>query len=685
MGERISREVGGDAVSQYMLIFSLGSVQAFIEQARKTRDLWLGSFLIAQLMEAAMREVEAANLNVEFVYPADRTLKPESDYATLPHKYVAIFDSLTDAQTAVEKSESGMSKCWDTLRQDVWKGVIPEQYKNDETLRTIWDMQSDLGVCFETYWVIVEGSPASYNTWLRRAEDALDARKRLKDFQFRQEPGEKSTISGEREALHGRLNDRHSIREQVKDFWKLLAAPRTMSAREISKDGSERLDAVDTIKRFASKSSTIKLQAFPSTSSIATATFVERLLALETDQFNKWLTATDRLDDISPDAIPYLEKLQQNIGKHEEILKRDGDCFFKETFTTRHLEKDHGFQAEVAAGIAGAGREGLCDLFKATDKESIRRPTPYYAIVKMDGDRMGDFLGTLDRERHEEIGKKLSSFAREAAPQLIEGEYPGRLVYAGGDDVLALVPLARDLSWEGRKEEGTIHTLLDLIYQLRLRFGEITQGVSGVSGPVTSSAGIAVAHHYTPLSAVLRATREAERLAKDRYNRDSLVVTIMRRSGEQTRVGCHWRYDGLEEQAQPVPLFLEFYQLFDQDILSPKCIFTLLEEAPALVSLAFGDEEGKQTAEIEQERRKAQASEVRRVLRRQLNEKKKDRQSDASVRSLAQRLVDLAAAMDKEHPGEKSVSLHEDTLHYGLVEVLGWLLVMAFLTRREED
>src|SRR6266699_81811 len=571
MDERISREVGGDAVKQYMLIFSLGSVQTFIEQARKTRDLWLGSFLIAKLMEAAMQEVEQAQSEKPFVFPAKRTLN--ESYATLPHKYVAIFDSLADAQVAVEQSKRGMRKCWDTLRRDVWNGVIPKDYKNDETLKSIWDNQSDLDTCFEIFWVIVEGNADSYAVWLKHAEHALEARKRLKDFQFREEPGEKSTISGERQALHGQLNDRETIREQVKEFWRQLAKPSARSAKEISKDGSERLDAVDTIKRFASVSPIISLNAFPSTSSVATATFVERLLALEADQLDEWLKATntDQLRDMPPGAIPFLER---KAGKNRGILERDGDCFFKETFTARHIEKDHP-EVSKPAKLADEGRYGLSELFKATDKELSRRPTPYYAIMKMDGDHMGDFLGKLHRRGHEKVSEKLSSFARGTVPELIEGEYPGRLVYAGGDDVLAFIPLARDLSEEERKNDSTIHTLLDLVYRLRQQFGKIPNEVPGISDPVTSSVGIAIAHHYTPLSAVLRATREAEKLAKDRYNRNALVVTIMRRSGEQTRVGCHWQYEGLE----PVPLFLEFYDLFDLDILSPKCIFTLLEEA----------------------------------------------------------------------------------------------------------
>ena len=85
-------------MKQFMLIFSLGSVQIFIEQARKTRDLWLGSFLIAKLMEAAMQEVKNAQPNVNFVFPTESTL--DERYATLPHKYVAIFDSPDDARVA---------------------------------------------------------------------------------------------------------------------------------------------------------------------------------------------------------------------------------------------------------------------------------------------------------------------------------------------------------------------------------------------------------------------------------------------------------------------------------------------------------------------------------------------------------------------------------------------------------
>jgi CRISPR-associated protein Cmr2 len=191
---------------------------------------------------------------------------------------------------------------------------------------------------------------------------------------------------------------------------------------------------------------------------------------------------------------------------------------------------------------------------------------------------------------------------------------------------------------------------------------------------VTASAGIAIAHHYTSLSYVRRVSEEAERLAKHHYGRNALVVTVLRRSGEQTRVGCHWRYRDLVEEAQPVPLFLSFYDLFREDILSPKCVFNLLEEAPTLVGL----------------KPEAQGSEIKRVLRRQRGAGMEEWLSDEEIQKKAGYLVALALAMDEEQSDADkerglALELHADSRRYGLVEVLGWLLVMLFLARKEQE
>jgi CRISPR-associated protein Cmr2 len=74
-------------MTQSMLIFSLGPVQSLIMQAHKTRDLWLGSYLLSKLMEAGMNGID----DNAFVFPSKR--KIEKDIPDLPNKYIAIFDS----------------------------------------------------------------------------------------------------------------------------------------------------------------------------------------------------------------------------------------------------------------------------------------------------------------------------------------------------------------------------------------------------------------------------------------------------------------------------------------------------------------------------------------------------------------------------------------------------------------
>lgn len=664
-------------MNQYMLMFSLGPVQPFIDQARKTRDLWLGSFLLSKLMEAAMRDID--DLAEQVVFPTHR--KVDSDYANLPNKYIAIFSDLEKAKDAATKSTDQIKDFWNSIRQHVWDEIVRE-YADEET-QEIWK-QSDPKICFEIQWVIVEGNPAQYKDWLVCTEEALEARKRLRNFQQREEEGEKSTISGERQALHAELRGKQSEREQVRVFWKALATregsgKKSLSAKEISLDGSERLDAIDTIKRFATVSPLVGRRPFPSTSSIATASFVEGLLDIDQDEPQAWLDATEPLKEIpigSTKAIPYLAA---KGGKDNEILQRDGDCYFGGTFTTSRLKKDYGITNP--SDISKNGTKGLELLLKAIDEKGMRRPTPYYAIIKMDGDHMGEVLNTVKTDtQHMEISKALSEFTRTIAPHLLHGHYPGRLLYAGGDDMLALAPLARNLPEDCRDRPGMIKTVIELADQLQQAYRERMEQIAGWNQQqeVTASTSIAIAHHYAPLSFVLRAMRDGERrLAKERYGRKALVVTVIRRSGAQTQVGCRWEYGGLRylPGAQPIKLFSRFYELFAEDMLSPKCVYILLKEAPALVGL-------------EQD---AQISEMRRVLLRQRNDSKKSNlSSDEAIGELASHLAKLARAMDVEHDykdeaQEKSIELDVDKPRYGLVEALGWLLVMVFLTRKEEE
>src|SRR6266566_3162317 len=261
-------------MTQAMLIFSLGPVQSFIMQARKTRDLWLGSYLLSKLMEAGMIGIdELAN---DFIFPTKRTIKDEDtgrdDIPDLPNKYIAIFKTSDEAKKAAVQSKDQIVKQWDKIRWDVWKEVIQNNKnlkpEDREAAEKIWKRQSNPDTFFEVSWVIVEEkADEEYKDWLDRAQRALDARKRLRDFlpQLENDPGEKGTISGEREALCGTGTSRAEVRAFWIDMTEGLSA-KGISVKDIGQEGSERLDAIDTIKRFATESRDIPKLPFPSTS-----------------------------------------------------------------------------------------------------------------------------------------------------------------------------------------------------------------------------------------------------------------------------------------------------------------------------------------------------------------------------------------------------------------------------------
>lgn len=669
-------------------MFSLGPVQTFIDQARKTRDLWLGSYLLARLMEDAMKEIDKI-----LVYPANPALKKGSNVPDLPNKYVALFDDLIVAKDVAEESKQRVYICWTSICNDVWEQIFKKQPPKQGTVvaHEIWKRQTNPEVCFDIFCVIVKReSSEEYRAWLKRTEEALDARKRLRDFKIPYNPdnpsitdehGEKSTISGAREALRGD----NTSRESVRAFWRDLSS--TLSSDDINPNGKERLDAIDTVKRFAYHSQKLKEKdisaGFPSTSSIATASYIEKLLSAEINEaaLDTWLNITDRKELKQSESyrysLPYFQQPGKITGKRGEVLLRDGDLYFPETFTTYRLKEDYTFpytsdiDKQQTQRYAHKSNQALKALLGATDSLEITRPTPYYAMIQMDGDQMGKLLGSVAGDtEHKAISGALSTFSHDSVIDIVEKQYPARLVYAGGDDVFALAPLARDIA----RGDGIV-TVLNLVNELQQTYRTTVR--ESVSDPkhkenVTASTGIAIAHHFTSLSYVRRVAKAAEEFAKDHYGRNALVITVIRRSGEQTRVGCHWQYPRLA--MQPIELFMRFYELFKYDLLSPKCIYILLEEAPALVKL------GKE----------AQRSEIKRILLRQSSGgKQKESSNKEEIEQLAGHLANLAKAMDDDEKRKQdaiqSVELHSEKRRYGLVEVLGWLLVSAFLARKEQE
>ena len=207
------------------------------------------------------------------------------------------------------------------------------------------------------------------------------------------------------------------------------------------------------------------------------------------------------------------------------------------TFNAWH-EHGENRQKDVLSGKEEALRDGLgaMNLIKQTlsggnwelpkkekllEKEGKEKEEKYLAVLMMDGDKMGETLSRFQTQaEHQDFSRKLKAFA--GGVEAVVKEYEGKLIYAGGDDVLAVLPATRSLA---------------CARALRKAFG------AQVEGEV--SAGLAVGSTKVPLQLIIEAARQAEQRAKLDYGRGALALTVKKRSGEELRWGAKWEERGM--------------------------------------------------------------------------------------------------------------------------------------------
>jgi len=210
------------------------------------------------------------------------------------------------------------------------------------------------------------------------------------------------------------------------------------------------------------------------------------------------------------------------------------------------------------------------------------RPEAYYALLLMDGDEMGQWMSAARKKtrphrtsfhpqiraalehfnedpafveyagelrapnpaRHMTISDALNNFAIRLAPAVVERHY-GRVLYAGGDDLMAMLPLYELLpamaglraAFSGLDPTETGAAARDTFRREGNGFVQHRDRLLRTMGEhASASCGAVVAHHKAPLGAVLRELRQAEKRAKTEGGRNAFSLTVVKRSGGALRL-----------------------------------------------------------------------------------------------------------------------------------------------------
>ena len=542
----------------YLFLANLGPIQSFIESGRRTRDLWFGSTLLSELSKtAAWAIVEREGIG-SLIFPApekSESLNRENELA-VTNKIIAYIEGDPTALGTFVR-ESVKNRLID-LKQSVYEELEKAAVENELDKTKIEDLidkdtaDKQIEALVEFVWVAIEYEKEEddYAEKRKELERWLAARTSTRNFSSVTYGSEqrKSSISGQLESVMqesiypSRKAKYSSSKAEIED--QEAAAMKEKRQRALRRYAifgagpSEYLSGVDLLKRKGRFEYANKAQdRFLSTSHIATIPYLERLERFDEDKRKKiedaWKNYTTTIQKTilaaNPEIYPHeelvsvLERIPEGYYTSSLLGTSDGALLFEE-----RLREDFPDASQFRT-IS----EALTRFFKVVE-EPIVRPHPYYAILRADGDGMGELIGR-QAERgpnftgHQEVSRKLSAFAG-MVKNIVEKQYEGTLLYSGGDDVLAFLPL---------------HTVLLCARELSQAFKD-TLAFEGEEKRPTLSVGIAIVHHLSLLNEARKQARDVEEVqAKGVKGKAGLAITLYRRGGEE--YGVKDKLEGLDD------------------------------------------------------------------------------------------------------------------------------------------
>ncbi|MCG5525872.1 type III-B CRISPR-associated protein Cas10/Cmr2 [Ectothiorhodospira haloalkaliphila] len=496
--------------------FTLGPVQGFVAQARRTRDFWAGSFILSWLSTVAMRTCQAQGGEILFPQPDEAFLRAVNGMSdqppqqgNVPNRFKAKVDEGFDPEIVAK----AVRTAWRMLAREVYEHDELDQLEHQAPdIRLIWERQ------IEAFWDIA---------WAM-TEDATDTAvlDRLKNWRTHlppDEPGVKCMMMDGWQELSGATAPGTPA---LRDFWQALRNSGLSGIQTDLRDG-ESLCAVAYVKRrFVRCFQWVEIPdmpggwtlhgwklpaGVPSTHYLAAAPWLTRVLRWADekpgDELERFHDAAFALTSSHGEMTSNIRCVRQAPGR--QFWKAlDGSVFYEHMLENPRLWPDTQQANDTLKALHALQKASQCG-----------KPSPFYAVLLMDGDELGKQMS--DEHKQSAITGGLATFTTGVQP--LVDKHNGFLVYAGGDDVLALLPVADALP-----AAAAIRT-------------HYLSCFSGTDVQTSISAGIIYAHVQLPLTRVLRESHTLlDDVAKDRTGRDAVACRIWKPGGAPHQWSQPW-------------------------------------------------------------------------------------------------------------------------------------------------
>jgi len=699
-----------------LFVFSIGPVQEYIAQARKTQDLYWGSYILSYLTWTAIKNIVEKYGPETIIFPyikeqpfyefwrtgLNREKEMESlKIPTIPNRFFAIIPTRDISEIKALNLEQTAKSEFLRMGSYIFDKFLEKDYGIKE--KFFKQLESFL----EIYWVAfpLENEKKEWREELEKIEDyflpkeieekkelstaiesclgksmelesiygllysfmdrSLGARKAIRDFGQLKEKGRKCSVCGERNVLVYRLLKDEQIRLKDNKKSRKIEILQTQRATIINFE-DERIPlkylapgeglcsscftkrAADVYFRSLFGSKNVE-QSFPSTAEVALYNVVKF------------------------EEVILKQKIEQYIRKFENKLGQfNFEFLYQENLTEKNFEKN---------GLKAVGTDELKESLKDVDKtieELNLKKRKYYALLKFDGDDMGkwltgalgpDLLESIDETEvlpadlrkkmmfkkhlitpdfHASISHLLKDFSLIFVKNIFETSGAGKVIYSGGDDVLAIVNLDSLLDVMVRLRAAFTGYLIGEKPDFRIGFDSLDRKIRKLRwDKAGASIGVIIAHYKEALGSVVSSASGLLEYAKSMDGKDAFAIKLLLRSGETYVARAKWYYDDMENQGT-IGLLKRVYDYFLEEKVSDNFIKKLEKGLQGLILDSLPPWIFK--------------SELRRVLGRSLSNNLSDREREEIKNDLYEILI----------------TLFEDV---GYDDMMGLLKIIAFMNR----
>jgi CRISPR-associated protein Cmr2 len=566
------------------LMMQIGPVQEFIAQSRKMQDLWSGSYLLSYLISKALAAIALEVGPESIIFPSLRAV-PLLDWAwsceeglfppgtfshgkgrlhssellipSLPNRFLALVPAGSEGRRIAALAKKAIENEWqkiaDSVHEDICSKLSTEIQQRFQDWGNVWKSQVKRFPVVD--FIIHEWQPdaanlAAQNTpplsggwenhplnhaeqWRETVEAMGESRhvgtnfgshwalhyattdwkfaaaKNARAFAVWQTPtgtdgnpvgSTKDHLNGRDEVIGGAQNDA---------FWMALRTAYKGEERGDFK-GQQRYGAIAVIKRLWAR------------------TYLREKLG-----WNSYRPEFDSIPEIA--TIQKAIDSEEDTDKYYAVLCMDGDDMGQWVSGQK--------SPPLTKALAEKAKSFFLQHWKGSvSAEEVKRP--------------------LSPSYHAALSEALNHFSLYAAGQIVE-KFSGQLFYAGGDDVLAILPAQHALdcatalkcAFQGHVPEdlpSAVKEPLSELFELKDGFLRCLEHAGKsedrrpnwpllVPGPLaTVSIGIAVGHVRSPMQDVIQAAREAESAAKKVPHKGAYCLRVLKRSGESAEFSARF-------------------------------------------------------------------------------------------------------------------------------------------------